>query len=218
MSNVIIKILWNSVALAGVAVLVWLGVMAVWNSPGLPFTRTTITTSPVILEAVKRVNKQIFIEHYETIDITRSEAPTGWLGWLEKLGVKQEFVVLIRGRVPAGFDLKQLSVTDIWISADGRRAQITLPPPQIFEDNVSIDFANSRVLSQSDYCPNALCSSDIEAYQKDVLPAGQRRIIEASQQHGILKEAASEGQSYFEHLLRSLGFSEVRVIVSGYNV
>jgi hypothetical protein len=93
MPNAILKTLWNGVALAGAAVLMWYGITQVLNGP---LTHTTITTSPVILEAVKRVNKQIFIEHYESVDITRSEAPTGWLGWLGSLGVKQEFVVLLR--------------------------------------------------------------------------------------------------------------------------
>lgn len=218
MPTIIIKTFVQSVALAGLALLIWLGVMSFWNSPGLPLTRATVATGPVILEAVKHVNKQIFIEHYETIDITRSETPTGWLGWLGSLGVKQEFVVLLRGRVPAGFDLAQLGAADIWVSADGRRAQITLPPPQIFADNVAIDFANSRVLAQSDRCPNVLCSSDIAAYQSQVLPAGQQRMIEAAQQHGILEQAADEGRAYFEQLLRSLGFSEVRVVVRGYGV
>jgi hypothetical protein len=213
----ILNTLWSGVALAGAALFVWFGIAYVLDRPWLPSTQTTVTTSPVILEAVKRVNKQIFIEHYESVDITRSEVPTGWLGWLGTLGVKQEFVVLLRGRVPAGFDLSQLTERDIWISTDGQRAQLTLPPPQIFEDNVSIDFTNSRVLSQSDRCPNLLCSSDIEAYQKDVLPEGQRRIIEASQQHDILKEAATEGQTYYEHLLKTFGYDEVRVIVRGYS-
>jgi hypothetical protein len=213
----ILKTLWSGVALAGVALFIWFGYAYVLYGPASPWTHTTITTSPVILEAVKQVNKHIFIEHYESVDITRSEAPTGWLGWLGNLGVKQEFVVLLRGRVPAGFDLSQLSESDIWVSRDGQRVQLTLPPPQIFQDNVAIDFANSRVLSQSDHCPNLLCSSDIQAYQNDVLPEGQRRIIEASQQHDILKEAATVGQAYYEHLLKSLGIPEVRVIVRGYS-
>jgi hypothetical protein len=125
-------------------------------------------------------------------------------------------VVLVRGRVPAGFDLQQLDENDIWVSSDGRRAQLTLPPPMIFEDNVSIDFENSRVLAQSDSCPNFLCEDNLNALQSQAMPEAVGLLVEAAQENGILDDAARDGKAYYEQLLRSLGFEEVRVIVPGY--
>jgi hypothetical protein len=112
-----------------------------------------------VLEAIKHVNKQVFIEHYNAVDVSYTEAPADWI----KAIVRQEFIVLLRGRVPAGFDLEQLTRDDIWISSDGKRIQLTLPPPVVFEGNVSIDFENSRILARSDTCPGFLCQDPLEA-------------------------------------------------------
>ena len=216
MWRLFIRILWNALPLVAlVLITIWLvnfvrgTLIDPPNEPGV----VTVTGNNAVLEAIKEVNKQIFIEHYNTIDMTYTEAPQGWAG---ALGIKQEFVVLVRGRVPAGFDLQQLDENDIWVSSDGRRAQVTLPPPAIFEDNVSIDFEHSRVLTQSDTCPNFLCEDNLNALQGQALPAASGLLVEAAQENGILDQTARDGKAYYEQLLKGLGFEEVRVIVPGY--
>ncbi|OQY27179.1 MAG: hypothetical protein B6I38_10400 [Anaerolineaceae bacterium 4572_5.1] len=66
---------------------------------------TTIVDKGTVVEAIHAVNKQIFIEHDTMVPIVYSEVPKGWIG---KLGLKQEMVVIIRGKASAGFDLSQL--------------------------------------------------------------------------------------------------------------
>ena len=175
-------------------------------------TRSTVITGQSVVESIQRVNKQVFIEHYNAIDIDYSEAPEGWLGWLP---IEQQYVLLLKGRVPAGFDLRELEVSDVWISEDGRRAQLTLPPPIIFEENVAVDFEYSRILVQRDTCPSSLCQDPLTAFQKEMLPEGKRLLIEASERSGIMQQAAGDGVRYYTELLQSLGFDEVRVFVRG---
>ncbi len=175
-------------------------------------TRTTIVTSQAVVESIKQVNKQIFIEHYNTVDIDYTEAPEGWLSWL---GIDQSFVLLLKGRVPAGFDLTQLSEADVWISSDGKRVQLVLPPPMIFVDNVNIDFENSRILAQRDTCPTGICQDPINVLQEQMMPEGRKLLMAASQRSGILTQAANDGKRYYEQLLKSLGFEEVQVIIRG---
>ena len=175
-------------------------------------TKITVVNGAAVVESIKQVNKQVFIEHYNVVDVDYTEAPEGWL---RVLPIKKSFVVLLRGRVPAGFDLSQLTAKDVWISADHRRIQLLLPPPTIFEENVNIDFEHSRILTQNDSCPDFICQQTIEAYKNQILPQGRTLLIEASQQNGILAEAAKDGQHYYEQWLKSLGFDEVRVIVKG---
>ncbi|MEZ4708507.1 MAG: DUF4230 domain-containing protein [Caldilineaceae bacterium] len=175
-------------------------------------TQTTIIEGAPIVESIRRANKQILIEHYNAVDVDYSEAPEGWLS---VLGIRQNFVVLLKGRVPAGFDLSQIKDEDLWISPDGSKVQLVLPPPQIFADNVSIDFEYSRILVQSDTCPGFLCKDTISAYQNDILPQGRQLLIQASERSGIMEQVVESGKLYYENLLRSLGFAEVRVIVRG---
>jgi len=217
----LLKLLWNALPLVLIALVGWYIYSMVSGGASFPFFPkqepggdVTIVNSGTVLEAIKSVNKQIFIEHYNAVDVSYSEAPSDWA---EMLGIKQEFVALIRGRVPAGIDLTQLSEADIWVSADGRAVQVVLPAPVIFEDNVSVDFERSRVLAQQDTCPNLLCEDDLSAYQQQVLPAAETMLIEGGQENGILNQAARDARIYYENLLRSLGFDAVRVIITGYD-
>lgn len=173
-------------------------------------TKTTIVTSQAIVESIKGVNKQVFIEHYNTVDIDYTEAPEGWLRFL---GVDQSFVLLLKGRVPAGFDLTELRPEDVWVSSDGRRVQLVLPPPMIFIDNVNIDFEHSRILAERDSCPDFLCQNQLGVFKEQMLPEGRRMLMAASQRSGILSQVANDGKVYYEQFLKSLGFEEVRVLI-----
>lgn len=175
-------------------------------------TRTTIVTSQAVVESIRRVNKQVLIEHYNTVDLDYREAPEGWL---RILPLEQNFVLLLKGRVPAGFDLSALSEADVWISSDGQRVQLILPPPEVFVDNVNLDLEGSRLLAQSDSCPDFLCQNQLTVFQEELIPEGRKLLINASLRSGILDEAARDGQLYYENFLRALGFLEVRVVVRG---
>ncbi len=191
----------------------WWFYSTIVNPPPPPSNAQVIPGQPPVLETIKSVNKQIFIEHYSMVPIVYNEAPDGWIALL---GLQQNMVVLIRGTVPAGFDLQEMNENDVWVSSDGKRVQITLPPPTVFEDNVSIDFEKSQIISQSDTCPSFLCQDNLEAYQSEVLPNSKDMLIEFSYESGILNQAARDGKIYYEQLLKSLGFEEIRVIVDGY--
>jgi hypothetical protein len=172
-------------------------------------TNVTISGDAVV-ESIRRVNKQVFVEHYNTVDLDYQETPEGWLGYLP---IRQSFVLLLKGRVPAGFDLRELRPEDVWVSRDGQRVQVVLPPPVIFEENVNVDFERSRILVQSDTCPDFVCQDTLGALKDQVLPQGRQLLIEASLQSGIMVQAAEAGQLYYEQFLTSLGFREVRVLI-----
>ncbi len=213
MCKALLRIVWNALPLVAIALVAWWAYGVVHARIAPPPVLPSLAARPVVLEAVKRVNKQVFIEHYHAVDIDYTEAPENWL---RVLGLKQEFVVLLRGRVPAGFDLQELDEGDVWVSSDGRRAQLTLSAPVIFLDNVSVDWENSRILAWRDTCPWFLCRDPLVTYQSTVLPAGRDLLVQAARQHGILDQAARGGQEFYAQLLRSLGFAEVRVVVTGY--
>jgi hypothetical protein len=170
----------------------------------------TITPGQAVVESIKQVNRQVFIEHYNTVDIDYHEEPDNWLG---DLGVGQSFVLLLKGRVPAGFDLTQLSEADVLVSSDRRRVRLVLPPPMIFAEDVKIDVQNSRILPLRDYCPEPLCQTALEIFQNELTDVGVQELTAASERSGILTQAAESGQRYYEQLLRSLGFTEVEVII-----
>lgn len=212
-----LKLVWNGLAIAAVLFLVW-SVVQAFQQASAPPTSVTTTVGPQLIEAVRRVNKQIFIEHYAGVEVRHLDAPAGWASFLRNLGVRQEFLVLIRGRVPAGIDLSQLRPEDIWVSSDGRRAQITLPPPQVFTDQVSLDLANSRIIENTDFCPGFICpQTSLESFFQSVDAEAKAALVQAAIEAGILSQTARDAEAYYTQLLNSLGIAEVRVIVRGYS-
>jgi hypothetical protein len=173
-------------------------------------TETTVVNGQTIVESIRQSNKQVLVEHYNMVDIDYSEAPAGWLNLLP---IQQNFVLLLKGRVPAGFDLSTLTPDDIWISADGRRVQLVLPPPVLFTENIALDLENSRILGESDTCPDFICQDQLSTLQDQLLPQGRRLLAEASLRSGILEQVATDGQRYYEQFLTALGFDEVRVVI-----
>lgn len=212
MFKVIAKTIWNGLALTCIVLSLALAT-GIFPKLASDSEAPTIATKAPILEAISHVNKQVFIEYYNAIDVSYEEVAQGLIS---VLGLKQEFIILIRGRVPAGFDLTELDENDIWVSTDGNQVQLTLPSPKIFEDNVSIDFKNSYIISQRDSCPSSICQDDLNVYQNEILPSGQQALIDFAHQNGILEQVARDGKEYYEQLLASLGYEDIRVIVTGY--
>ncbi len=200
------------VLVAGAAVIIWNYIVSPKPSSS-PRPVATVAAKPGVIDAIKNVNKQIFVEYYITKDIDYTEVPSNWTA---KLGLKQQYVLLLKGRVPAGFDMSTVTESNIWVSNDGSAVQLTLPPPIIFEDEVSLDLENSRVLAQSDTCPDFLCNNASKTLLNQSLPEGKSLIITDAREGGILIQAARDGQLYYENLLRSLGYENVHVIVTGY--
>lgn len=213
MERIVFKSVWNALAIVGLVLGIYFIITGREKDTEEEKDVKEIIEKGPILEAVKHVNKQIFIEHYSMVDIEYRQVPTAWLPF-----IKQDMLVLLRGRIPAGFDLQQLTEDSIWLSSDGSRIQLALPPPEIFEENVSIDFKNSRIISASDTCPDIVCPSPLEAYQNEVLPAGRDRLIEFAVRSGILQQTVDDGRIFYEQFLKSLGFKEVRIVVEGYGL
>jgi hypothetical protein len=212
-----LRIIGNAMIIAACGIVIWTGYTLMQPRPE-PEKKTVIQVGPAILEQIKHVNQQIFVKHYISVDVTYEETPASWFDLYNKIGIKQNFVMLIRGNVPAGFDLSELTEKDIWVSKDGRRVQVTLPAPYIMEDALQIDTEHSRLLAKTDLCPNFLCTTDIEAYQTIIEPEARKKLIAAAQEAGILKQAAEDGRAFYQKLLNGLGFAEVRVVVRGYDL
>lgn len=210
--NDILKIALTTLVLLLVAALGLAAGIATWT-----WVQNRAKPEPIDLAGqLRHVNKQVMIEYQAAVVVTHTDAPEGWAQLLGRLGIEQQFVVLLRGTVPAGFNLESLDDQDVWISADGKQVRLVLPPPVIFESNVSLDLERSQILAQRDRCPNLLCEDNLVSYQENVLPQGQDLLIEEALRYGILEQAARDGILYYEQFLTALGFEQVEVVVAGY--
>ena len=123
----------------------------------------------------------------------------------QQLGVKEEMLLLAYGEVAAGFDLDKLRDEDIWI--DGTRVQLHLPAPEILYSK--LDTERTRVIY---YKKSLFVQRDI-SMEARVREEAETAIREEALESDILEQASKYGELFFSNWLRSMGFTEVRIIV-----
>ena len=168
-----------------------------------PIPTPTPTPIVVTIESVRAVAELATVE-YRTVAEVRNESVPDDLR--QHLGIKEEILLLVYGNVKAGFDLSQLQEEDIW--TDGNRVQLHLPAPEIL--STEIDFERTHAVA---YGRSIFVNHDVEL-ELETLKMAKEAINQAAMESGILDMASQFGQSFFENHLRSLGFTEVQVVVN----
>jgi hypothetical protein len=161
------------------------------------------TPAPVVtITDIRAAAELTTVEYKGVAEIQDERVPDDFRQYL---GIKEEILLLAYGDVRAGFDLSRLSEEDLW--TDGSRVQLHLPAPQIL--STSIDHQRSHVVYHKQ---SLLMSQDIN-WQGQIFQTAQDALRQEAIQAGVLEDAAKYGRLYFENFLRSLGFTEVQVIV-----
>ena len=171
-------------------------------NPATPTPSPTPRPPTVTVLSLRQLAELATVEMTQVADIEKEQVPDDFRKYL---GGKERILMLVYGKVKAGFDLQKLEEDDLW--TDGTRVQLTLPPPEIL--SVEIDFDNTRIIT---YERSFFVGNDPNL-QAALLEEAQAALKEAAIKAGILDLAAQYGQVFFENHLRSLGFEDVRVYV-----
>jgi hypothetical protein len=185
----------------------------VWPPSLPPFSGSTPTSAPtpivtptpapvVTITGIRRLAELATVEYQSVAEIQNERVPDDFRQYL---GIKEQVLLLAYGEVKAGFDLSRLSEEDLW--TDGTRVQLHLPPPEIL--STSIDYDRTHAVYHRG---TLLMSRDIN-WEGKIFETAQDSIRQGAIEAGILEDAAQYGQLYFENFLRSLGFTEVQVVV-----
>ena len=192
---------------AGIALILVLGLLGRLILPDLlgltssPAPTPTPRPPVVTILSLRPIAELATIAMPAVVDIPNERVPDDIR---KHLGVKEEVLMLVYGEVKAGFDLSKLSDEDIWM--DGTRIQLYLPEPEIL--STSIDFDKTRVVSYK----KSILMGNAPELQTETLEMGKQALEQGVMESGILDMATLFGQMYFENHLRSLGFTEVKVL------
>ncbi len=200
------------VAVGVVTLVCAIGVIAAFTvrRPSPP-TPTPVPTPEhrVSLFDLQRVVKLASIESHLVDEVQYTQIPDNVAQYL---GFKREFLALIYGTVVGGFDLTNWSLEEnLW--QDGARVMLKLPSPQALY--VDMDFERSHIVDTGGWCPVG-CPEPVKDYLEKVLPESEKRLKEQAIAYGLLEKTAQSGRDYFYYFFKSLGFTEVRVVVDGY--
>jgi len=175
-----------------------------WTPP--TSTAPTVTPAPapsVTITSIRGMAELATVEYQAMAEVPNERVPDDVRKYL---GVKEQVLLIAYGDVKAGFRLEKLTESDLW--ADGSRVQLHLPAPEIL--STSIDHKRSHVVT---YQGSLLLSHDVNL-EKDTLGIAEGAIEQAAIDAKLLENASQYGQLFFENFLRSLGFTEVKVIVN----
>ena len=172
---------------------------------GLPVapTESPKPSPTVTITAIRAMAELATVDYQAIAEVPNERVPDDVRKYL---GVKEQILLIAYGDVKAGFDLSKLRENDLWV--DGNRIQLHLPAPEIL--TISIDHKRSHVV----YDQGSLLIAHDVNLEGETYQIAEGAIRQAAIDAKILENASKYGQLFFENFLRSLGFTEVKVIVN----
>lgn len=145
------------------------------------------------------------LQRLETVSYTMDKIIGGGSDnrYLPKFLVGDRLLLLVHGEVIAGVNLARLQPGDVTVREHS--IAIRLPPAEVF--STRIDNAKTRVYSRD----TGLFSSADPNLETEVRQEGERQLLQAALQDGILKAADQNAQNSISSILQGLGFNPVTI-------
>jgi hypothetical protein len=160
----------------------------------------TIIPDPVtIIHEVQSLARLETI-HYSVEKVITAETGQGPFGFL----FGDKLLLVAHGSVIAGVDLADITESDISLDTQGV-VTLQLPPVEVFI--AALDNEQTYVYHRE---VGFLRRGDVELESAARL-AAENEILEAALSDGILEQAQVNAEAYLFRLLRSLGFTNVRI-------
>ena len=159
-----------------------------------------MTTSPVVVEGVRELDRLATVRVTESILVTRE---SGSENALDRLFSGEKVLLVATGDVEAGVDLSEVGEDDVRV--EGETVTIRLPEPEVL--SASLDEEKTRVYDR-DYGPLNLRPDD--DLVEEARAEAEERIEAAARENGVLKTAETNAEGSIGAFVRALGFEQVR--------
>ena len=157
------------------------------------------TTSPVVVEGVRELDKLATVRVTESIIVTRESGGDV----LDRLFSGERVLLVATGNVEAGVDLSEVGEDDVRV--EGETVTISLPEPEVL--SVSLDEQKTRVYDR-DYSPLNLRPDD--DLVEEARASAEEKIEVAARENGVLDTAETNAEGSIGAFVRALGFERVR--------
>lgn len=170
--------------------------------PPFSETRVELVPTPDVIVAVRSLGR-LETESYHlerVVDLTDHQ--TQLFGLVK---AKDAILLVAVGDVVAGVDLEQVAPSDVDTDWTRRSVTLRLPPPSVF--SAKLDEQATRVYSRT----TDLVAARHEDLETRARAEAARSMEAAAVEHGLLDRARRDAERALTGLLKSVGFSEVRV-------
>ena len=157
------------------------------------------TTSPVVVEGVRDLDRLATVRVTESIIVTRESGGDV----LDRLFSGEKVLLVATGNVEAGVDLSEVGEDDVRV--EDETVTIRLPEPEVL--SASLDEEETRVYDR-DYSPLNLRPDD--DLVEEARAEAEERIETAARENGILGTAETNAEQSIRAFVTALGHKEVR--------
>jgi len=156
----------------------------------------------VAMGALRPIAELATVEYSTVVEVPNERIPDD----IRKMfGAKEQILMLVYGKVKAGFDLNKMADGDL--QTEQGTVRLTLPRPEIL--GLTIDNERTHVVY---YEKSWLVGRDVKL-ESETREMADTLIRQQALDDGILEQAKALGVQYYENHLRSLGFTDVQVVV-----
>lgn len=170
------------------------------NTPAPTATPTPI----VVITHVKDLGRLEAVEFTMQTVVDLENEPTNL--WERVVG-SDKLMLIAEGEVVAGFDLAEVTAEDITVS--GQSVEIVLPAPEILYSR--IDNERTQVYERE----TGLFVKPDPSLEGRARQLAEEALVDWAIERDIFDKAEQTGKLRLENLLRSLGFTEIEIIVEG---
>jgi hypothetical protein len=165
-------------------------------------TPTPTPTPRVIITEVRALGRLETVKYMlETVIDLEREPENIW----EQIFGTDKLLLVASGEVVAGFDLTRVNQADITIQGDN--VMLILPPPEILYSKV--DNERTYVYERT----TGLFRAPDPRIESEARQLAEQAMLVRALEGEILQQAEANGQLQLEAFLRSLGFTEIVIVV-----
>jgi hypothetical protein len=164
----------------------------------VPSPTPIILTSGTVLGRIER-SEELHTTKFHMTTLIRAQKQGSWFfDW-----GGQKVMVIIKGTVEAGVDLKELK--NIQVSEDERTIIITMPRAKI----LSVVIDSQEPLTYDGQPPNQIATSLLQP----ILDAGRQQIAATACEDGIIERANADAKTAFENLMGKFDLADYKVSI-----
>lgn len=158
------------------------------------------TSSPVVVEGVRGLDRLATVRVTESVLVTRE---SGSDGAFDRLFSGEKVLLAAAGDVEAGVDLSKIGENDVRVRGD--TVTIRLPEPEVLSTNLNEQ--NTRIYDRDYSILNLRPDDDLA---EEARAAAVEKIEAAATENNIIGDAEKNAETSIRTFVKALGFKEVR--------
>lgn len=159
---------------------------------------------PVTVQTIRAISELSTVEMVQYTTIEKGD-DRGWLNW----AAGDRIAMFAVAKIEAGIDLSKLDDSAISADRQSGRVRIILPPSEI--TNVAVDNEATSVFDRD----TGLFTKGDPNLERAARLAAEEVLLQQALDQGILELAADRAVVIITDLMKSLGYTDVEVSVSG---